>query len=184
MSLNINKIFFSKDKTTGPKKSFRIVSDGSKIILYSPIIFIPFGIEYYNNKQILNIEVDSDKNNDLYNFYSLIYKIDHILQNLNNDTNNDLIYDETIRQNHKSIANLIQNKQFISCIKNGLKGYLFRTYIPTNCGLNIHSSDNTETYTMNQIKGRYAKVTIEIGNLWIMPDTYGYILNITDITLF
>ena len=33
--MNPEKIFFSKDKFIGQKKSFRIVVDGSKITLYS-----------------------------------------------------------------------------------------------------------------------------------------------------
>jgi hypothetical protein len=175
--MNPDKLFFSKDKFIGQKKSFRIVVDGSKITLYSPVVYLPFGIEIYNGKHILNFEVETERNNDLYNFYALIYKMENILQNLGNNEIEDL----NIKSNHQQIANLIKGKQFVPCIKNGLKGYLIRSYV--NKGVEIKSNDGNNFFTMAQTKGKLAKVTLEIGNLWIMPDTYGYILNITDIII-
>ena len=187
--MNPNKLFFSKDKFIGSKKSFRMVINGSKVSLFTPIIYIPFGIESYNGKHILNFEVDTERNNDLYNFYAQIYKIESVLQNLitpnintddeNNETDNELI-DENIKSNHLQIYNLIKGKQFVSCIKNGLKGYLIRSYV--NQGIDIKSNNN-DFFSINQTKGKLAKLQIELGNLWIMPDTFGYILNITEITI-
>ena len=175
--MNSNKLFFSKDKFIGQKKSYRIVSEGSKITLYTPLVYLPFGVETYNGKNILNFEIDTEKNNELYNFHALIYKLENILQNLGNNEIDDL----NIKSNHQQIANLIKGKQFISCIKNGLKGYLIRSYV--NQGIDI-KSNNDDYYTINQIKGKLVRITIDIGNLWIMPDTYGYILNITNIIVY
>jgi len=175
--MNPNQLFFSKDKFVGQKKSYRMVFEGSKLTLYTPFVYSPFGVETYNGKHILNFEVDTEKTNELYNFYALIYKFENILQNLENNEIDDL----NIKKNHQQIFNLIKGKQFISCIKQGLKGYLIRSYV--NQGIEI-KSNNDDYYTINQMKGKMVKLTIDIGNLWIMPDTYGYILNITNIIVF
>jgi hypothetical protein len=139
-------------------------------------VYLPFGMELYNNKHILNFEINIDKNNDSYNFYALIYKFENILQNLDKNEIDDL----NIKTNHQNILNLIKGQQFVSCIKNGLKGYLIRSYI--NQGIEIKSNDGNY-FTFNQLKGQNVKLTIDIGNLWIMSDTYGYILNITNIII-
>lgn len=189
MQTQIESTFFTKDKFIGNKKSFRMTISGKKINYVSPYVYIPFGAETYNGKQILNIEVNVDKNNNLYNFLSSISQIDNMLQNLQKDItdeqtehyNENNIHNENKVQmdNKKYIKDLVKGKQFVSCIRNGKNGHLIRTYIKQ--GINIHSPDNKEFFKLSELKGRIAVVDIDLGNLWIMPDSYGYVLNVTDI---
>lgn len=189
MQTQIESIFFTKDNFTGNKKSFRMTNGGKKLNYVSPYVYIPFGVETYNGKQILNIEVNTDKNNNLYNFLSSISQIDNMLQNLQKDITDDQnehynennIHNENKIQieNKKYIKDLVKGKQFVSCIRNGKNGHLIRTYIKQ--GINIHSPDSKEFFKLSELKGRIAVIDIDLGNLWIMPDSYGYVLNVTDI---
>ena len=192
MHPKIKSIFFTKDKFIGNKKAFRISIDGTKMVFYSPPIYLPFGIEYYNGKPILNLEVEPTLNNDLYNFHSSIYQIDSMLNNIaNNETEQrveqrveqeELQLTKIQKENRQYINQLIKGKQFISCIRSGKNGFLFRTYVKQ--GAVIKSIDGKNYYKLSELVGRKAKVTIELGNLWIMPETYGYVLNVTEITIY
>lgn len=184
---DINTVFFSSDKggSKNNKKSFRMVLNGKKAIYFSPLIYLPFGIESYAGKFILNLEINPEQSNEMYNFYSSLYQIDNILQNLSLTTpteqtcETDQIQNDS--DNRNQIKALVKGKQFTSCIRNGKNGFLIRTYVKQ--GISIHSKDNKEFYKMSELKGRNVWVELELGNLWIMPDSYGYILNVADITV-
>lgn len=167
----MEELFFTREKSQGIKKVYRIAKDGSKINFKSPFVSAPFGIESYNNKPILNIELETDKDNEIYNFYTEILKIDTLIKNI---TICNYINDESIRD-------LIKGKQFVSCIRNGMKGYLIRTYVKQ--GINICSEDKKQTYSFSNVKGKKIMVSLDVGHLWIMNDTYGYILNVNEIII-
>lgn len=85
------------------KGSYLITSEGKDISIEIPDVKIPFGIEDYNKKKIVNIEFTGmELDNKVHNFYSQIIGFENLFQ--------------------KEICNLDQcqidqSDEFVSCIK-------------------------------------------------------------------
>jgi hypothetical protein len=132
-----------------------------KIKITTPKIYVPFGIENFGNKLILNLEFSKYKtNNIVYNFHAIIKSLENYVINLN-----------------KGI--------FVSCIKNRPDPYepLLRTNIKKygkKILTNIVSKCNTKT--LDDInKNSYVYFELELNNIWISNGKYGInwdILNI------
>lgn len=159
------------------KKNYRILFLGQKLRINSLKIKFPFGVEKYNNKEVLNMElINYNKTNGNYNFYSSIKQIDYVIKNIistemQNNLKNPLPFGF-----HKEIA----GKHYMSCIKEfGNFNPLLRTHIKKTI-----VKQNTDSITRYELKGKFARVELECGALWVNQTNYGIIWYVTTINVY
>jgi len=166
---NFNDINFIRDK-----KNYKIyIKKGNKncrIRLLTSILSIPFGIEKYFNKYILNLSFFNIKeNNSAHNFYSVLLDIDKYFMNIK-DVDTAPI----------DLKLLVKDKTYMSCIRE-TSPYppLLRTHIKI-----VKNSIITKFISYNdvnlcipedKIKNKKGYFTIELSGLWVNKDSYGLI---------
>jgi len=147
------------------------ISYNKKIILASPPLKIPFGIEIYNYKKLINFEfVKMDTNENMHNFYKNIRQLENHFAKM-----------DTIE---------LKNKQFVSCIKprpgnNGGDDFdpLLRIHLKTRSDkilTTFHDKNNIMLMSLNDIKNKYTNCTIEVGVLWISYYNFGLTFYLND----
>ena len=167
---NFKNIAFYHNKTS---YNIFIYKDMMKEIkIQSSILNIPFGIEDYNNKKIINLELMNIKSNkDVYRMYSEIKSIELFFENF---IKNSEIIDRDLPNN---LLDDIKNKSFISCIKDRENSNaLFRVHIKKikRKYLTVFKKKNSEIL-YNNIKGEKGIFIICLKSLWISNDNYGLI---------
>ena len=167
---NFKNIAFYQNKTT---YNIFIYKDMMREIkIKSSILNIPFGIEDYNNKKIINLELFNIKsNNEVYKMYSQIKSIELFFENFLKNCN---IIKRDLPNN---LLNDIKNKSFISCIKDRENSNaLFRVHIKKikKKYLKVFKKKNKEIL-YNNIKGNKGIFIICLKSLWISENNYGLI---------
>ena len=148
------------------------INYNKKIILTTPKLKIPFGVETYNYKKLINFElVNMEKDNDMHNFYKNIKQLENHFANM-----------DTIE---------LKNKQFVSCLKprpgnsNNSNNFdpLLRIHLKTKSNkilTNFYKNDNNTRIISDEIKEKLAVCTIEVGALWISYYNFGLIFYLND----
>ena len=156
-SFDSKKIILIEDK-----KNFRIRYNAvDKLLLNIPIIFSHFGIEKYNKKDILNLELQNS-NNLNNNIISLIKEIDNYFSELG------ILKPEFKNFNYMSpIKNISEDKINLRChLSNKLK---------------IKTKDNSpESFIL---KKKNFKIQLEFSSVWLYNDSFGIILTVNSIDL-
>lgn len=156
MNYELNKINLIDDK-----KSFRIRYCGvNKILLNIKDIYSPFGIENYNKKNILNLELTTETN-EKYNSFVLIKELDNYFKNLH--------------ESKKELNNLNYTSPIKILSENKIQ---IRTHLAKKLEIKTNNQKNIE------IKNKKFNVELEFSSIWIYNDNYGVILtvNIIDLT--
>ncbi len=154
---------FSKIVLIPEKKNYRIRYNNSynddKIMININSIYSPFGIENYNKKDILNLEIKNNTN-DNFNILSQLIALDNYFENMKNTKFKNMIY--------------------ISPLKNNNNTYLIRTHLSNK--LKILTKNNDLDFTL---KNKNFKVELEIAKLWTFEKdkTYGITLLVNLIDL-
>lgn len=134
---------------------------------------IPFGIEKYNYKYIINIEFI--KNNTHMNYVNNIKAIDSVMKNLyvNKDNYNKISND--FKEN-------IKNKQYSSCLREKVNmNPLLRTHLKMRSNKIITTINNTDNI-MN-LKNNFCNIDIQLTNIWSTPYNYGFVIYINNIDI-
>jgi len=157
----INNFDKTKIVLLDDKKSFRIRYGGvNNIILKLKKVYAPFGIEKYNNKDILNLEY-SIEDNLTNNFFSLIIELDEYFKELSN-TKSEFI-----------------NMNYVSPIKNITdKKIMLRTHLAKK--INIKLKDNSKTF---ELKKATFNIELEFSTIWLYSNNYGIVLTVNMIDL-
>lgn len=153
----LDEILISSEKSNF-YKLFTSVNDNPKPIrLILDKVNIPFGMEEYNNKYVINFEM--------------------------NDSENCVRYMETIKKLEKNIGNLIDNENID--IKSALKEredlpILSRAYVKKNRNkiITVYKEDDKECSIFEMTKNIFYEVEIEISGIWKYNNTGGLFLNI------
>ena len=136
---------------------------------------IPFGIETYNYKNILNIEFSKmNNNNAMYNLYSTISQIDKFFSRLS--------YDKSIVSKIRISKKVLQNisgKSYVPSVRTRPHKFdpLFRTYIKDN--IIFHDTLNRHV-DKKDIKLKSGIFILKLDSLWISKYNYGLIWGIVD----
>lgn len=143
-NLNTNMLNISKIN----KKYYNITYENKQINIKNLICHIPFGIEKFNDKILLNIELlDSNENNNI------LSKIDSI-QNI--------------------IINKFSNLGLISCIKKSKLGYLLRTHFlkSTECYI---LKKNNEKIIIDECNLNLSdcEIDLTLKGIWINDNNFG-----------
>lgn len=153
----LDEILISSEKSNF-YKLFTSVNDNPKPIrLILDKVNIPFGMEEYNNKYVINFEM--------------------------NDSENCIRYMETIKKLEKNIGNFIENENID--IKSALKErddlpILSRAYVKKNRNkiITVYKEDDKECSIFSMTKNIFYQVEIEISGIWKYNNTGGLFLNI------
>lgn len=154
-------------------KGYRIFVKGEKYKFLTEKCTIPFGVEKYSNKDIVNLEFDVTDNN-AHNYVALIRDIDKIFGKINKNERTYMKVPYGIHREFEktyytpSLRNRENNKIHHRChLKKGV----------------IHSSlcktNNNEPN--EQIEPKYIKGEIVLDHIWKHKDMYGLVWMLTDI---
>lgn len=177
IDIDKSKIFLIREK-----KDYRITYNMGKCIFKILNVSIPFGIEKYNSKDILNIQIIND--NNYHN--NIIHDLNLIAGIFEQFSNNKIINYE--KKNLPFItlpSNFImdvKDKDFFSNIKISTfnntdnKKIFLRTYLKKN--LEIIPINNIE-----HIKKSKCNVEIELSKIWIFENSFGLLWLISKIEI-
>jgi hypothetical protein len=148
-------------------KTFIIITLNKQIFdMKLDLISIPFGVEEYQGKQILNIEVDNEKHN---NYLSRLEFIENKIEQADFDPN---------------IINILKNKTFTPTIKTSLKGKTIRTHLMKNTDIYIKlKNGNKMNIDYTNLKNSTANVLIELKGIWVTGTNFGLYWNVKDINV-
>jgi len=145
------------------------------ITIETPPMKIPFGIEKYNYKEILNIEFsDMEKNNTMYNFHAKMSQIDNYFAGLS--------YKKNIIDKSRISRNILQeltNKSYTPSVK--VRPHKFDSLLRIYTKKNISFHDPDGRYIdKNDIKSKSGIFILNLSSLWISKYNYGLIWSIDD----
>lgn len=135
------------------KAFVNVLSENKKIKFSLNNILIPFGVEIYNSKEIVNIEIQP-KNNESYNYISIIESIENKIIN--------------------SKLDILKNKNLITSIKDSKYGKILRTHLINDPEIFIKSKTDTKINLMKtNLKNSESNVNISLKGIWIKDESYG-----------
>jgi hypothetical protein len=161
---------FKRNKTTGTYSIYNY--KGKRISTKSSDMFLPFGLETFNNSEIMNVYFKV-LDNFHHNFLVRMREFDERLRNLpqtNTDLDlTDLEYQPIIKENH-----------FINAEDNEDMRYFFRCHL--TAGVNIRHKSYFGNYDKKNLTGKRCNIQFDLGSLWISREngTYGATIYITD----
>jgi len=118
----------------------------------------PFGVEKYNDKKILNIEIDPKESNEKYNIVEKMRSFEEFAK--------DMKFDKI----PQSVQDVIQGKVFMSTIKESKNGYLVRTHF-----------NDPDIYLF--IKNATCDIKICMQGLWYTDNNYGLFWSTKDVQI-
>jgi hypothetical protein len=163
METRIDEIKF---KRNGKFIAFSNQSNKTIIFENLPEMTSPFGVEKYNNKQIINFTL-KQKNNEEHNFLSKLKTIEETFKNQN---------DDIIPIN---ILQLIKGKEFSESLKDAKNNkYLLRTHIGNNVDVFLITNDEKMFIEQKHLNKNPCKIVLELKGMWIEDSTYGLYWNV------
>jgi hypothetical protein len=162
-----------KLKCTLKNKKFISIIDNlnGKIIKFKlENIFLPFGVELYNDKYIINLEFE--KTNNIHNNYiSIINALEKNILNNNFET-------------EINVNSCIINKKFLTSIKDSKLGYILRTHLIKTSEIFILKKNGEKFYLDKEnLKGVISDIEISLKGIWINDEAYGFYWNIDTIQI-
>ena len=160
-NFNLDKLNFQKKRKTYFIYEFENFKN--KLINFKTVkLNIPFGVEFYNSKYILNIEYLN--NNFSHNQLIEIRKIEKYFEEIK-ETNISLHLKEDL-----------ENKVFCSSLNKRKDSFLFRTHLKVQ-KKNVISEfkKKNKLINYNNLKKNQGYFEIELKSLWISKDQYGLV---------
>ncbi len=145
---------------------------GERVLFKTPTMKIPFGLEKYLHKEILNLEfTNCNKNNDMYNFFAQMKQIDNFMQKLS------YISDNMTTDIPQDLLDSIKDKKYIPCIKYRPNKFdnLLRTHIKKQGSkiLTKFIDHDNNPILSDHIKDKSGHFILELAFLWVSKDNYG-----------
>ncbi len=183
---NLQDLVFKQSK--GNFKIFRKVNTITnnvatleKVKLTSTPMILPFGVEKYKNKEIVNVEfTDLEKSNDVYNFFTQVRQIDNFMNRLSYDS--ELVKTLKFNNSINEVVKLVDKKMYTSCIRNKSKKFdpLLRVHLKkvknkilTDCFITVNN--NKMPVDIYSLKNKSCTITLELDSLWITSTGFGLV---------
>jgi hypothetical protein len=166
-SFKISNLKFkkAKDKIGEYNKSFSIYStENKKILMQLKNVVMPFGLEKYKSSNILNINIDSEINDEHIIYYNLINSLENELKHL--------VIDKTF-----------ENKKYSCCLKKTINGFILRTHIYKKPDIYIMLGKYKNSLTFAELKKSTANIDIELSLVWLFDDKYGILWTVKNIEI-
>ena len=161
ITLSIKQLNFRKIVTKNKQLTNYTISDlyGKRKTIKLFDVNIPFGIEKYLGKSILNIELNPSNNNLHYNYNSIITEFENEFCDVNN-------FKPNITEN-------IKNKGYHKNIKDSKIGRIIRTHVLPS--INVFTIDNNKKHRviLSDIKMKTANIELELHSMWENDNNYG-----------
>jgi hypothetical protein len=179
--MDISNIDYSKLLLVSEKKGYRFAYNFSKFKIKTPVCLMPFGLETYNNKEIINIEL-SNATNEQINFNATVRMLDKLYQQFSN---------KQIQENNvfpfinlpAGFAKEVSNMEYSPCIKPSLLGSIIRCHVKPNINVIKKVNGTNVICSKNDLKKSNAIIELELGNIWIHNNKYGLIWYINNIEI-
>lgn len=168
LDLELSKLIFVKAKTAQKKDNtekesyIALTKDNKKKYIELNGITIPFGVENYQNKNIINIEINTKKNNKFHNTYSILSSFENELKTLR---------DNKICSNE--LKNSLQDKEYYPNMRESKCGQIIRTQLFGQPIITTQFIGQKMSAPISNIKKSIANVKLELGGLWITESNYG-----------
>lgn len=170
IEVDIKKIKFKKLKEKTNVTNYLMTDfENKKPTIILENIDIPFGVETYEKKHILNIEINIKKNNQQYNYFAIISHFEKELADQNN-----IKYDKLLRD--------IKGKGYYPNMRESKGGYIIRSHIFNTPEVFTMVSgkdksiknikDKRSMLDVTKIKGN---IELELGTFWVNDNNYGYL---------
>ena len=183
-----NLLSFVRNKTTGNYSVYS--SEGGRINLQLLGVYIPFGLEKYNDSEIVNFQIESN-NNYHYNAILRIKEIDKAFRDLQNkNLDIDLtgleyypIITKTEYEKNTNNKTKTNKNKTIKTKKNETKSekYIIRSYLKN--GVKITHSQLFGTYDKTKLRSKKCDIEIELGSLWSNDKKYGCTIYVSSIKI-
>ena len=171
INININDILHTTDilAIISSQKFGTLTYDNKSININLLDVLLPFGCEKFNDKLILNIELENNNQNN--NILSILSQIEENLKNQN------------IKSNHQTINN-IRNKGFINIIKKSKLGNIIRTHLQNNTDIFIKKK-NGEKITIDSpnLNNTSCNIDVVLQGFWINNNEYGMYIIVKSIEI-
>jgi hypothetical protein len=133
-------------------------------------VFIPFGVEKFNNKYILNLEFEI-KSNIHNNYISTLSNLESKIINKKYET-------------EVNIESCLVNKKFLTSLKTSILGHILRAHISDSTEVYILKKDSTHmSIDKDNLKGTNVNIELTLKGIWINDDTYGFYWNTNKIQI-
>jgi len=151
-TLDKSKIYLIDDK-----KNYRIRYNGvDKLLFMVKNIYSPFGVEKYNNKDILNLEIENNSNYNN-NIISLLKELDEYFNDL---TKTDQKFF------HLNYTSFLKN--------NGNNKFIIRTHLSKKLKIKAKNNDPKSII----FKNNSFSIELEFSNVWVYNNSFGLILTV------
>lgn len=179
LKLNLLEMKFKKSKEVEINSEhliyYTIIDKNKKRpSIYLNSVNIPFGPEKYNNKYILNIEINPSKSNIHYNYKAIISGFEAEFGKKENFHYEKLLKD-------------IEGKGYYPNLRDSKEGVIIRSYIFTEPEVFSMMSGKDKTIkfknklSLKDANKVVANVKLELGQLWINENNYGIIWYVREI---
>lgn len=150
---------------------YTVHSTNDKLIRITSTARIPFGLEYYNDREMINLSI-SDINNGVHNSLFQLINISKDIENLVDDPHFDYITKEEGLTYHS----FIEERTYVKVTdkesdKAQIPEYAIRCYLTP--GVKINHPDYFGNYDKRDLAGRRCVVTMRVGSLWKAGGMYG-----------
>lgn len=170
IEIDLNKLKFKKLKTKTDVTNYLITNfENKKHTIILEDIDIPFGVETYEKKHILNIEINPKKNNQQYNYFAIISHFEK-----------ELASSENIK--YEKLARDIEGKGYYPNMRESKGGYIIRTHIFNTpevfamvSGKDKSIKNIKDKRSMLDVTKIRANVELELGTFWVNDNNYGYL---------
>jgi hypothetical protein len=182
--MDIEKIDFSKIFLSTDRKGYRFSYDRKSFKIEIPDCEIPFGIELYNKKEILNInlydnEVDTNKKINTLNYLKLLEKIYEQFSNKKIESKNLPFVSLPF-----GFTKEVENKEFLTTIKPGHKGGVFvRTHLAKSIKVYKLEDGKKVECVRPDLKGKKCSLILELNSMWMYGGKYGFLWYVHEIIL-
>ena len=153
----------------GTKNFYILQKDNNNIEIKLDNVYLPFGSEKYNDKLIVNFELE---NNNINN--NIISKLTGLENNIKDG---NIIFDNINK-------NIILSKGLLSSIKKSKCGNIIRTHLLKNSEIYI-TKKNGEKMTIDHtnLQHTYCDVNLDLKGIWITENSYGFYITIKSIKI-
>jgi hypothetical protein len=153
----------------GSKNFYIIQKDNKNIEIILENVYIPFGSEKYNDKFIVNFELENTNLNN--NIISKLISLE------NNIKNGDIIFSNINK-------NIILSKGLTPTIKNSKLGHIIRTHLLKNTEIFITKKNGDKLILdHNNLQSANCDAILNLNGLWISENNFGLYITIKSIKI-
>lgn len=170
-TININYLKFIKNDK-GSQITYAITHNEKRVNIKIKKCYLPFGIEKYKNKIILNLEIFPDGNNEHFNIFNLIKDLEHNMREL---PNNEYC--------PKKLKADIGEREYSKILKKRENSYLVRTHVVKNLDIKKKLGGIEFPLQLSDLTKMFVDVTIELCILWVNETNYGITFHVKSIVV-